>query len=313
MRIGLVIDVSTDVSADFLAAHGVHVLPSTLVLADRRVDCGRDPEAGLRFYQHELPRMGRRAQTRPLAPETVERLFLERWVVDYDYVFVITLSSARSETFDIAHQASFRILERYQRIRAAHHLDAPFALRVLDSESVFSGPAVLAWEAQRLIEAGRPALEIRRHLDDLVPHLHVDLVPDDLRAVWHGARQRGERSVAWHRYCLGRLLQIKPLIHIHRNQSVILARRRRSSEAMVNLFHHAAAQIGQGLLVPMMGISFGGDPAVIETLPGYQVLADAARQHNVTVMHAMMSPAAAINVGGGAIALAYCAHQRAAK
>ena len=38
-----------------------------------------------------------------------------------DYVFLITLTSTRSATFDNAHKASFTVLQSYHQIRGAVH------------------------------------------------------------------------------------------------------------------------------------------------------------------------------------------------
>jgi DegV family protein with EDD domain len=307
MRIGIAIDVSTDVSEDFLASHGVVVLPCAITALGETRRYGRDLAEGLPFYRDVLPRAGSRAETTPLSVAETEQLFLSRLVSDYDYVFVITLSAARSETFDHAHKASYAILQRYEAVRASRGETGPFALRVIDSQSVFTGPGLLAWEAQRLIARGCSPSDIRRQLDDLIPHLHVYLVPQDLRIAWARAWRRGERGVSRGRMWLSQALALKPVLHIHANRTRRVAVARPQSEAVRRLFRHAAAQIDSGLLIPLIGISYGGDPAEITRFPGYAELAEVADAAGVALMTSMMAPATAVNMGGGALSLAYCA------
>lgn len=307
MRIGIAIDVSIDVSERFVSEHRVRVLPCTITANGSTRRYGRTLAEGLPFYREVLPRAGSRAETAPLSVRETEQLFLEQLVCDYDYVFVITLSAVRSAIYDHAHKASYAILQRYEAVRASRGQSGPFALRVIDSQSVFTGPGLLAWEAQRLIASGCSPSEIRRQLDDLIPHLHVYLVPDDLRIAWARARRRGDRSVSRLRNSLSRALDLKPILQLHANRTHRVAVARHQPEAVHRLFRHAAAQIESGLLIPLVGLSYAGDPAQIADFPGYQALARTAAAAGVELMPSMMAPAAAVNMGGGALTLAYCA------
>jgi DegV family protein with EDD domain len=307
MRVGIAIDVSTDVSQRFVADHNIHVLPSTIHMGDASVVYDRDQERGLAFYREHLAEKGVDAETTPFTVGEIEELFLKKLVLEYDYVFLITLTATRSQTFDNAHKASFTVLQSYHQIRSAARVPGPFALRVVDSQSLFTGPGVLAWETVRMVEDRRSPVDIRKRLDDLVPHLYAYLVPNDLYYMRARAAKRGDHSVGPLAYLVGSALDLKPLIQAHGGETRAVRRVRHFDAAVLTLFQHGAERIRQGLLVPMIGVSYGGDPAEIEKMPGYDELATTARERGVELMTSMMSPAAAVNVGGGGITLAYCA------
>jgi fatty acid-binding protein DegV len=73
------------------------------------------------------------------------------------------------------------------------------------------------------------------------------------------------------------------------------------------LFDHAVRAVKRGLLVPALCVSYGGDLAELEALPGYANLADACNEADVTLYRSIMSITGMINVGTGAIALGYAA------
>ena len=62
------------------------------------------------------------SETTPFSVKEIEDLFLRRLVLDFDYIFLITLTSTRSLTYENAHKASFTILQSYTQVRAAHRV-----------------------------------------------------------------------------------------------------------------------------------------------------------------------------------------------
>lgn len=306
MRIGIAIDVSTDVSHEFIVENRIQVLPSTIHMGDSSVVYGREPERSRVFYEDHLDERALDAETSAFSVREIEELFLRRLVLEYDYVFLITLTAARSQTYDNAHKAAFAILQSYAPIRREHRVEGPFGIRVVDSQSLFTGPGVLAWEAARLVRQGHTPQDIRMQLDDLTPYVHAYMVPQDLYYMRTRAARRGDQSVGFLSYVLGQTLDIKPIIQAVRGNTQAVAKVRHFESAVERLFHHAIGRIEAGLLVPLINVSYGGDPNAVFDMPGYPALQRAAQQHGVELMLSMMAPATAVNVGVGALALAYC-------
>ncbi|MGH6949885.1 MAG: DegV family protein, partial [Solimonas sp.] len=279
MRIGLAIDVSTDVSHEFIVENGVHVLPSTIHMGDSSHVYGREPERSLAFYQEYLDERTLDAETSSFSVREIEELFLRKLVVDYDYVFLITVSSTRSQTYENAHKAAFAILQSYAPIRREHRVEGPFAIRVVDSQNLCAGPGVLAWEAARLVRHGHTPQDIRLQLDDLLPYVHAYLVPQDLYYIRTRAARRGDHSVNLFSYILGQTLDIKPILQAVRGETRAVAKVRHYEAAAERLFQHAVGRVEAGLLVPLVNISYGGDPAVVPNLPGFGELQRAADQY----------------------------------
>lgn len=305
MRIGVVADATCDLPAAFYREHRIEVLPTTIRLGDETLVDTRDPETTLHFYAEQLASRGLDADTSPPSADAIRQQLLARAVLDYDYVFCVTLTATRSPIFEHATKASFAILNDYKDVRAAAGIREPFALRVVDSRNMFAGTGVLVAEAANLVRAGAPPLQIRERLDALREEICGYLVPDDLYYIRNRAIRKGEQSVGFLSYAIGSVLDIKPVLLCHRGETEPVAKIRNYQRAVEKLFAHVAAQLREGISTRHVCLSYGGDPARIHELPGYELLAQAAQDCEVEILSSILSATAAVNAGGGCLAIAY--------
>ena len=99
MRIGLVVDSACDLPGEFLERERVELLPITVRIGDATQVDHRDEAQTLAFLESHIAERGASAETIPHTPEQIRDLFLERLVVDYDYVFCMTITGSRSPIF----------------------------------------------------------------------------------------------------------------------------------------------------------------------------------------------------------------------
>lgn len=308
MRIGIVVDSACDLPREFLVANDVQVMPITVRIGDLLVEDRRDPEATLAFYAQHLDRQGDDfAESIPYSVGQIEQLFLERLVLDYDYVFCLTITGTRSPIFDHAMQASRAILTRYKAIRRSAGLPERFGLAVLSTRNLFTGQAVPVAEAVRLIREGGSPSEIGARLTQLIEHTHTYLVPANLFHLYTRASKKGDTSLSWGSYKLGSWLDVKPILHCHRDLTTTVDKVRGFEAGVERLFHTATESIRDGLDAPCLCISYGGIPAKVPALPGYARMAQEAVKRGIDLLVSPMSKTAAVNVGSGALSLAFAA------
>jgi DegV family protein with EDD domain len=306
MRIGLVVDSACDLPHDFCVEHGIVILPVTIHVGGESFVDRRDSAATQDFYQRHLSNAAH-AETAPLSVEQIRELFLERLVLDYDFVFCLTVASSRSPIFDNATQASLSILSEYKPVRARAGVQGPFALRVIDTQNLFAGQAVLAVEAARMIREGGTPHQIRERLDSLSPSLYMYGLPNDLYHLRARANKKGDKSVGWFKYAIGGLLDMKPLIRGYRNETASIASIRHFDEGARRLFDFIIERIRAGLLTPTLCVSYTGELAKLDAMPGYQDLKAEAEKHGVSIYTSVASITACINVGEGALSIGFCA------
>lgn len=306
MRIGLVVDSACDLPQAFCEEHGIINLPVTVHVGKEEFVDRRDPAATLEFYRRHLTNAAH-AETAPLSAEQIKELFLQRLVLDYDFVFCETVASSRSPIFENATQASLTILSEYKAVRAKAGVPGPFALRVIDSQNLFAGQGVLAVETARLIREGHTPNRIRERLDALIPNLYLYGLPSDLYHLRSRANKKGDKSVGWLKYAAGIALDMKPVIRGNRGETASIASIRHFDEGSKRLCQFVGERIRAGLLTPTLCVTYAGDLDKLEKLPGYAELKTIAANHGVTVYASVASITACINVGEGALAFGFCA------
>lgn len=305
MRIGVVVDASCDLPQALLDEHRIGVLPIGLRLGEEQLTDVHDLSATLQFYREHLASKGMDAETIPLTADQIRSKFLQQWVLDYDYVFCITITSTRSPIFENASKASFSILSDYKTVRSAAGISGPFALRVVDSQTMFCGSAVLALEAAKMIKTAAQPNAIRKRLDDLREDIVGYMVPNDLYYIRNRGIKKGDKSVGLVSYALGSALNIRPVILCYRGETQPIAKIRSFDRAVAQLFSHVAKQIERGIQTQHVCISYGGDPAEIENLPGFAEFLASARAHQIEVVTSIMSATAGVNTGAGCLGIAY--------
>ncbi|MCG8432940.1 MAG: DegV family protein [Gammaproteobacteria bacterium] len=306
MRVGIVMDSACDLPRGYIDAHHLEMLPIALKLGEKTLFDTRDPVQTIEFYRRYAAEKDIDAETEPFSVKQITDLFLNKLVLKYDRVLVITMSSTRSETFNHANEASFAILNGYKEKRDKAGLEGSFALRVLDSKTLFTGEAVLVHEAVRLLEEEQMQLEkLRPAIEDLSKHVHAYLVPNDLYYVRARARKRGDRSVSWLSYTLGSALDIKPILKAYRGETFPVKKIQGFNTALVGLFDMTEKAIEAGLLTKTICMSYAGNPEEILHNTEYKLFARFAEKHGIELMLSVMSTSAGINVGPGAFSLAY--------
>lgn len=306
MRIGLVVDSACDLPLDYIQKHGLTLLPITVKIGEAVLADQRNEQATLEFLENKSDELMAQAETQPFTVQQIQDVFLKKLVIDYDYVFCMTITKTRSPIHDNAQQASFAILNDYKGPRTAAGITTPFSLRVIDTQSVFAGQAIAAVEAVRLRDAEEGAPKMRARIEQVALQTQTYMVTRDLNYLRARTRHRGDRSVSFLSATLGSALDIKPVLHCNRGETGPVAKVKGFDNAAEKLFSFAAKRVRNGdLITPTLAMSFGGTLDQMRRLPGYTDLINVCRQNNVEVLESLMSLTGMVNVGKGSLTLGF--------
>lgn len=308
-KIGLVIDSACDLPRSFIEQHGLEIMPVVMHFGNMTFKDLRDPEQTMDFYRRFVAAKDLEISTTPLSTKAIRDLFLDQLVLKYDRVLVITVSSRRSPVFENATQASFMILSGYKERRRAAGLDEQFALRVIDSKTLFTGQAVVVYEALRVIRGQDEIMfdKLRQHVENFSQNVHAYVVPKDLFFVRTRAHQKGDKSVGWFKYKMGTMFDIKPILKAYRGETDAVTTVRGYENAVHKLFEIAIQAVEGGLLTKVVCMSYAGNPEEVKSFDGYDEFIQCAMSHKVETLLSVMSTTAGIHVGPGAFSLAYAA------
>jgi DegV family protein with EDD domain len=311
MRMGLAIDASCDLPQTFLREHNIAVMPIAVKLDGSVFKDNRDPLEIERFLRMKLAGT-HAAETEPCSVEDVQRLFLDKLVLEQDCVFCLTITATRSPIHDNVLKASFAILKNYREARDRAQIPGPFLMRVVDTRNVFAGEGPAVFEATRLIQAGETPPAIRERLGVVANHTYAYMLPRDLHHLRSRTRKRGDRSVSLFSAVVGTALDIKPLLRCFRGETGPVGKVRGFEHGAEVLFGYAARRVRAGLMVPVVCVSYGGEVAELAELPGYDDLRAACKETGTTLLEAPMSITGMVNVGEGAVTLGLVAEEHEA-
>ena len=313
MRMGLAIDAACDLSQAFLQKHDIAVMPITVRVDGEVFMDDRKPAEIQRFIDRRLGSRSHSAETEPCPVEEVQKLFLEKLVLEQDCVFCLTITATRSPINEHVNKASFGILKNYRQAREQAGVPGPFMMRVIDTRNIFAGAAPVIYEAARLIAADEPPAAIRERLTHLANHTYGYMLPRDLYYLRARAKKKNDRSVGLVSAMLGSALDIKPILRCFRGETGPVGKVRGFEQGAEALFGYAAQRVRAGLLVPLVCASYGGDLAVLSHLPGYAGLRQACEECGVELMEAPMSITGMVNVGEGAVTIGFAAEEHVAE
>ena len=311
MRIGLVVDSACDLPGDYLRRNDITILPISVRIGDEFREDQRDERVTLDFLHSHVAEQGAGAETFPFTVEQITDLFLKKLVIDYDYVFCMTITRTRSPIYDNALQASYAILNEYRTPRSAAGHDTPFALRVIDTQTLFAAQGITAVEAVRLIAAGEGAPKIRARLENLALHTYGYMIPRDLYYLRARARTKGDRSVGLVSAALGSALDIKPVLRGYRGATEPIGKIKGFDNAVQRLLGYVGNRVRKGLMTPTVCLSYGGELDEMRALPGYEDLRATCRGHNVELFESVMSLTGMVNVGKGALVVGFASEPHA--
>lgn len=304
-RVGIVIDASCDVPHGFIEDPNVAVIPIPIRIGSSTYVDQHDADATGRYLREHGNGEGVTGQSIPLDTEQMSRFFLERFALDYDSVYCLTITANRSPIHEAASHGSTLAMNAIRSARQAAGISRPFQFRVIDTCNMFAGSGVPAMALKDMLDNRMPAKDIRSELDRIIDATHTYYVPDDLGYARTRSRARGDHSIKLLSVLLGTALDIKPIVLGRRGDTQPVGKCRSRKEAWNRLFAFAAEQVRRGLYAPHMIISYAGPVQDVEGTPSLHDLRQACLAEKVNLHVLPMSITGMMNIGPGGLTLGF--------
>lgn len=305
VRTGIVIDASCDVSAEFLADPDVAVIPIPIRIGASTYVDQHDPEASARYMRENGNGEGAAGQSVPLDAEQMRNFFIERFGLDYDSVYCLTITASRSPIHDAASQGSAMALASIRDMRQAADIKRPFQFRVIDTKNMFAGSGIPAMAVRDMLGRHMQPKDIRDALFRIIDSTYTYYVPDDLGYARTRSRVRGDRSINLLSVMLGGALDIKPIIRGYHGDTHPVSKYRGRAESWGRLFGFAAARVAAGLYAPHLIVSYAGPLEDVHATPELATLRAACENAGVALHVLQMSITGMMNIGPGGLTLAF--------
>lgn len=307
MRVGLIVDSACDLPSEFIRKNDIFILPLTAIINGQTYVDDHDPKVTAEFYDRGLLLKGHHADTEAFSAESIQKLFLEKIVTEYDMAFCETVDRSRSEIFDNASVAMNQVMARYQPVREKAGKSGPFSMRVIDTGQVFAGQGLMAAHTLRLIDQKLSKNALRHEVERFSDRIYTCLIPRDLHYMRERARRRNVKSISAVSAFLGKTLKIAPIVWGHGADGTTVAKARSFDSAVEKVMDYAVRRVEAGLLTPYVSLSCGMSADEIEQMPGLDRLRDACRRHKVELLLCQMGITGSIYLGPGSVCLSLAA------
>lgn len=305
-RTCIAVDSTCDLPAKFIQQHNIEVLPIYINYDGGQAMDYRDPNTMLHFYKNHSKAQFGLAQSDPLSVNDMTHILKERLLPKYDLVQVITINSKKSEVYNRVSEAALINEPKFREMEKTEGR-TPFRIRLYDSMSMFTGHALLVYELVKKIHVENvPLSKAIRIIDTMRDEVYGYLIPNDLSYMRDRRHLRkGDNNISWINFKLASMLNVRPIVQLHRGATDKIGTGKGFLGALENLFEHVRKQIKQGLTSDVIAMSYGG---LLEEIKDEWIVVDFrefCKQHNIKTMLSMMSMTGAINVGPKSFALSF--------
>jgi len=305
----IAVDACCDLPDDFIREHNIRVLPIYLKFGFETHMDNRDPAKSIDFYRKGMLEKSFDAETTPFSADEMSSILEQELVTQYDKVLAITIMNSRSKVFENIRDAVWVSQPKFKALREASGLDRRFRIQVTDSNNLFTGQALLAFEAARMLKDENASIEsVTGRLESLKDQVYTYMIPQDLFHLKNRAGNRGQQSdtsLNWLTYSVGKTLNIKPIVLGNRGETKPVDKSIGYSSGLEKIFGKAIAAIEEGLAVNAICMSYSGELSEIQKEKSYLRFIDFAKDQGVRTLLSMMSTTAAINVGPGCFSLSF--------
>jgi DegV family protein with EDD domain len=305
MSIVVVADSTCDLPQKYWDNHNIEIFPFSLLIDGIKLKDTKDPVEQEKFFDDDRIGKLHTADSIPLSTQEVVTYFHENIVTKYDFALIVTASKGRSETYKNVLGASNEVSLSYRPFREAVGLKSNFAMRVVNSGTLFSGLGILVAHIRDLIEAGTNKRELLNAAEEFKPNIYTYCVPKDLYYLSTRAKSKGDKSVSVFAAIIARFLGITPVILGHMDDTAPVARIRGYENAVNSVFDLACSQMRAGLKSPRVVVSYAGNLNDLDGFSGYRKLQRWANKMNVEVDTSVMSIVGGLILGPGTLTVGF--------
>lgn len=190
--IKIISDSTCDLCEELLNKYDISILPLHILLGEKEYEDGRDISIDEIYRWCEAVR-----ETPKTSAPSLERAveLFEPYVKRGDELICFSISDSMSSSGNIMRMA-------------AQQLDAEHSIHVLDSRNLSTGIGLLVVQAAVMAQEGKPADEIVRRIEELIPRVRASFVVDTLVYLHRGGRCSGLAAMA------GGALKLHPRIQV---------------------------------------------------------------------------------------------------
>lgn len=304
MKYAIIIDSVAAVPSYFLEQRPFAVMPVSVEVDGRVVPDSFSQAELIEFYTGGSLKVKSKVNSSPPTKEQISELITDKIAPKYDYAFCLPVSRQISPTYDNFQAAANSISKLAREKRNKLGIEHSFHMNCVNSGSTIAGCGLIAIYADMILSKGISYNDYANTIQKFTRVVHNYGVVTDVLYSRARAQEKGIKSLSLPAALIGKTVGLNPIVQISYDHVTKPVTMKRGIGASINcLFDYAAEQIKNGLYAPIINISYAGDTNDLNQYESYAALLKTAQENKVKVLVDIMSLAAGVVFGPGAVAL----------
>jgi len=304
MKYAIIIDSVAAVPNNFIESRPFKVMPIQVTVNGELVPDSFSQEELINFYSSGQLKVKSTVSSSPPTIEQISNLITDDVAPHYDYALCLPVSKQTSPTYDNFQAAANGISKRAREKRNQLGIEHSFHMNCINSGSTIAGCGLIAIYADLILSKGISFNDYAKNIQKFSRVVQNYAVVTDVLYTRARAQEKGVNTVSLPAALLGKTIGLNPIVRISYDHITKPVAMKRGISASVNsLFEYARDRIKDGLYAPLINLSYAGDPEELHQYKAYSELLMTAKQHNVTILIGIMSLAAGVIFGPGAVTL----------
>lgn len=304
MKYALVLDSVACVPEQELHRRPIKILPLSVSFEGTQYVDTTDEKALVAI--HNAGRISVKSNALSITPtaDDIRRFILKKVATDYDVAICQTIGKTYTPIYDGYRTVSQSIAADAKHVRAPLGIDSPFRMSVVDTGSLAAGQGLIALHADDLMREGLDITDYRPIIEDFKTLVKAFTIVRDSVYIRHRVKQKGNKTVSLPIALLANALSISPIANNQNGGIDIIDMKNRGFDSSVNrVFGYCSERVIEGLVAPLINISFAGDPKTLIHHSNFKRLQHVCDDHGVALYVGVMTLAASINLGPGAMSV----------
>lgn len=255
---------------------------------------------------HAAGRVGVNSDSKSVTPlpEDVRRFMLRRITQKYDLAIGQTVGQSYTPILSSFRAVSESIAADAKAQRLEANITTPFRMTAAETGTVVAGQGLIALYSDELLKAGMSLTDFKPLFEDFKLLVKTFILVRDSVYSRMRQKQKGNKTVSYPVALMANALNVTPITLAQNNTiDVIDLKTRGFDNAIEKTFEYCIDRVKEGLVIPMINVSYAGDTAYLTRHNSFKKLQHVCDDAGVQLFVGVMCLGATINVGPGSLSI----------
>ena len=255
---------------------------------------------------HQAKRIGVESDSMSITPsaDDVRKYLMRNIAPKYDVAIFQTAGQAYTPIYLSCKAVSDSIAADAKALRLKEGITTPFRMTSTETKTALAGQGLIVIYSDDLLQGGMSLTEFTPFIEDFKTLVKSFLVVRDAIYARHRQKLKGNKTVSFPVAIMANALQVSPITLLQDSELTMLdVKTRGADNAIEKVLDYCTERVGEGLLAPLINISVAGKPETLTSLSSFKRLQKACDSAQIKLYVGVMTLAASIQVGPGAISV----------